>query len=51
MFRKRRILEWKDQTVIYMERYEFQFNPSSPSKSLNTTIKGVNVPILVINFN
>lgn len=46
MYRKRRILEWREQTVVYMERYEFEPNPED-SKLLETRIQTVNAPILV----
>lgn len=50
MYRKRRILEWREQTVVYMERYEFEPNPKD-SKLLDTRIQTVNAPILVIIIN
>ncbi len=46
MYRKRRILEWREQTVLFMERYEFEPNPKD-SKLLETRIQTVNAPILV----
>ncbi|KAH9392176.1 cd36 [Tyrophagus putrescentiae] len=45
MYRKRRILEWREQTVLFMERYEFEPNPKD-SKLLETRIQTVNAPIL-----
>ena len=50
MYRFRRVLEWKEKTVLYMERYEFEFN-SPPSKPLDTKILTLNVPVLVRIYN
>ena len=46
MDRKRRVLEWKNNTVVYMERYEFRFDPTR-SKSFDTQIPTINTPFLV----